>query len=151
MNLKLLVGSGESIGLFTLPALAVGVLLNVVFPSAFSVGGPSPALFLVSAVVLACGIVNWLWSVLLILTKVPRHQLITQGPYALVRHPLYTGMAFLVLPWLGFLLNSWLGVVIGGVLYAGSRRFSPREERDLARTFGAAWDAYCQNVKFPWL
>jgi protein-S-isoprenylcysteine O-methyltransferase Ste14 len=33
-----------------------------------------------------------------------------------VKHPLYTGVAFLVLPWLGFLFNSWLGAAIGVIL-----------------------------------
>jgi protein-S-isoprenylcysteine O-methyltransferase Ste14 len=29
--------------------------------------------------------------------------------------------------------------------------FSPAEERDLAETFGAAWDEYEKSVKVPWL
>jgi protein-S-isoprenylcysteine O-methyltransferase Ste14 len=46
-------------------------------------------------------------------------------------------------------LNTWLGVAIGGVLYLGSRRFTPAEEAALSATFGAEWDEYCQRVKFP--
>ena len=87
----------------------------------------------------------------LILTKVPKNELITSGPYALVKHPLYTGVALLVLPWIGFLLNTWLGVVIGLVLYTGSRLFAPKEEAALSKAFGAAWDEYCSKVKIPWL
>jgi Isoprenylcysteine carboxyl methyltransferase (ICMT) family. len=44
------------------------------------------------------GVTIWIWSVVLILTKVPRGELITSGPYALVKHPIYTGVALLVLP-----------------------------------------------------
>jgi protein-S-isoprenylcysteine O-methyltransferase Ste14 len=77
--------------------------------------------------------------------------LITRGPYALVKHPLYTGVALLVLPWGGFLLNTWLGAVLGVVVYCGSRMFSPSEESELARTFGPAWDDYRRNVRIPWL
>jgi protein-S-isoprenylcysteine O-methyltransferase Ste14 len=47
------------------------------------------------------------------LRKVPRRELITNGPYAIVKHPLYTGVALLVLPWIGFISNTWLGAVIG--------------------------------------
>jgi protein-S-isoprenylcysteine O-methyltransferase Ste14 len=89
--------------------------------------------------------------VVLILTKVPRGELITNGPYALVKHPLFTSVALLVLPWLGFLLNTWLGALIGIVLYIGSRISAPAEEASLSETFGAQWDAYCSAVKMPWL
>jgi protein-S-isoprenylcysteine O-methyltransferase Ste14 len=151
MKLAALVGSGDKIGLFVLPFLLVGLLLNIAVPSLFSVGGPSEALRVISILVLVVGVVVWLWTVVLILTRVPRRRLITVGPYAVVRHPLYVGVAFLVLPWLGFLLDSWLGVVLGGVLYIASRRFAPEEELELARSFGSAWDEYRQAVKVPWL
>jgi protein-S-isoprenylcysteine O-methyltransferase Ste14 len=97
------------------------------------------------------GVIVWIWSVVLILTKVPQKELITDGPYSLVKHPLYTGVALLVLPWIGFLLDTWLGVVIGIVLYTGSRLFSPEEEAVLSKTFGTTWDEYCDKVKIPWL
>jgi protein-S-isoprenylcysteine O-methyltransferase Ste14 len=151
MRLRALVGSGEKIGLITAPFLVIGLILNLAFPSSFGVGGPSDALRAISIVVLIPGVAIWAWSVVLILTKVPRHELITTGPYALVKHPLYTGVALLVLPWVGFLLDTWLGVVIGGVLYVGSRMFSPEEEETLSKTFGPAWDRYNDTVKMPWL
>ncbi len=151
MKVKELVGSGDRIGLRTMPFLAVGVVLNVLFPSVFGVGGPPAWLKAISIVVLVPGIVVWAWSVILILAKVPKKELITTGPYALVKHPLYTGVAFLALPWAGFLLDTWLGVAIGIVLYIGARLFSPKEEKALARTFGAAWDEYGRQVRIPWL
>ncbi len=150
-TLKDLVGSGEKIGLLMLPFLVIGTILNVVVPSLFSVGGPGDILKMISVIALVPGVVIWLWSVGLILTQVPRKKLITSGPYALVKHPLYTGVALLVLPWVGFLLNTWLGAVLGVVLYIGCRRFAPDEEAALSQTFGAAWDAYCAAVKIPWL
>lgn len=150
-GLKRLVGSGDKIGLLLLPFLIVGLLLNVLFPSLFSVGGPPLGLKVAAILLLIPGITIWIWSVVLILRKVPRNELITRGPYALVKHPLYTGVALLVLPSIGVLLNSWLGALLGVVLYVGSRMFSPEEERAMSRTFGAAWDAYCKAVKIPWL
>lgn len=150
-KLATLVGSGHKIVLFTLPFLALGLGLNIARPSWFGVGGPAPALWLGSIVTLGAGLLIWIWSVVLIVTRVPRGELITHGPYALVKHPLYTGVALLVLPSVGFLLDSWLGAVIGLVMYIGSRQFSPEEERALSRNFGAAWDDYCEKVKIPWL
>jgi protein-S-isoprenylcysteine O-methyltransferase Ste14 len=151
MKLKVLVGSGDKIGLLVLPFLVIGVVLNILYPSVFSVGGPPLLLTVISSVILAPGITIWIWSVILILTKVPQKELITNGPFSLVKHPLYTGVALLVLPWIGFLFNTWLGVLIGVVLYAGSRMFSPGEEKELAKTFRVKWDEYCNKVKISWL
>jgi protein-S-isoprenylcysteine O-methyltransferase Ste14 len=146
-----LVGSGDRIGLFTLPFIVVGLALNILFPSVFEVGGPPDALRALSIVVLIPGVVIWVWSVVLILAKVPQGELIITGPYGLVRHPLYTGVSFLVLPWVGFLLNTWLGAALGVVLYIASRRYAPEEEAALAATFGEDWDLYRRSVKLPWL
>jgi protein-S-isoprenylcysteine O-methyltransferase Ste14 len=151
MKLKTLVGSGDKIGLLVLPFIVVGSALNLAFPSGFGVGGPSRTLKVISWILLIPGLAIWAWSVALILIKVPRHELITSGPYALVKHPLYTGVALLVLPGIGFLLNTWLGALIGFVLYIGSRLYSPREEAALAEAFGVRWDEYDRRVKLPWL
>jgi protein-S-isoprenylcysteine O-methyltransferase Ste14 len=150
-GLRRLVGAGDRIGLVALPFLVVGVILNLAAPSLFAVGGPTAALRLLSIVLLIPGLVTWGWSVVLILTKVPRGELITSGPYALVKHPLYTGVALLVLPWAGVLLDTWLGALLGAVVYLSSRVFSPAEEAELAQTFGPAWDDYLRKVRFPWL
>ncbi len=151
VTLKDLMGSGDKIMLLTAPFLIIGLILNILFPSLFSVGGPSTVVKVISIIVLIPGVILWLSSVVLILTKVPQGKLITSGPYALVKHPLYTSVALLVLPWVGLLLNSWLGILVGAVLYISSRRFSPAEEVGLSKTFGARWDEYCRKVLFPWL
>jgi protein-S-isoprenylcysteine O-methyltransferase Ste14 len=150
-SLRVLVGAGNKIGLATLPFLVVGLALNVADPAAFSVGGPPAWLRSLSIVVLIPGIVLWIWSVVLILTKVPRAELIATGPFALVKHPLYSFVPLLVLPWVGFLLDSWLGAVLGVVMYVASRRYAPLEEAELAETFGTRWDDYCGELWIPWL
>lgn len=150
-RLKVLIGSGDKIGLFILPFLLAGLVLNIGFPSAFGVGGPPAVLAVVSVVVLIPGLTIWAWSVALILRQVPLGKLITNGPYALVKHPLYTGVALLVLPWVGFLCNTWLGAAIGVILYIGSRIFARAEEAELSERFGVVWDEYCSTVKMRWL
>jgi protein-S-isoprenylcysteine O-methyltransferase Ste14 len=105
----------------------------------------------ISVAILIPGITIWIWSVVLILIKVPKNELITNGPYSFVKHPLYTGVALFVLPWVGFLFNTWLGVLVGLMLYIGSRIFSPEEEDVLSKTFGATWDEYSNRVKIHWL
>jgi protein-S-isoprenylcysteine O-methyltransferase Ste14 len=60
-------------------------------------------------------------------------------------------VSLLVLPAIGFLLNTWLGAAIGLVMYLASRRYAPEEERQLASRFGDAWDAYRTSVALPWV
>ena len=151
MKLRELVGSGDRIMLFVLPFLIIGLGLNILYPQWFAVGGPPSWLRIISILLLVPGVVIWLWSVYLILTRVPKNQPITDGPFALMKHPLYTAVALLVLPWLGFLLNSWLGPLLGAALYLASRLFAPEEEKALSKTFGANWEAYRTRVLMPWL
>jgi protein-S-isoprenylcysteine O-methyltransferase Ste14 len=151
MKLKILIGSGRKIGLLTLPFLIPGLIMNIVFPSYFRIGGPSTVLQIVSVIILISGVTNWIWSVFLILTKIPRGELITKGPYSIVKHPLYSGVALLVLPWIGILCNTWLGILIGIIVYIGSRLYSPEEEKFLSKKFGIVWDDYCKRVKLPWI
>ncbi|MBO0683635.1 MAG: hypothetical protein J2P45_10800, partial [Candidatus Dormibacteraeota bacterium] len=66
--LKQLVGSGDKIALFTLPFAVVGLILNILYPAVFSVGGPPFALLVISVVALVPGVIIWAWSVALILT-----------------------------------------------------------------------------------
>lgn len=150
-SVKMLVGSGDRIAQLIVPPAAVGVALNLVFPALFQVGGPPLPLRVVSWVLLVAGVVVWGWSVVLILTRVPRGELITTGPYAVVRHPLYTGVSLLVLPWLGLVLNTWLGVAIGLAMYLVARRCARAEESALAVRFGPAWERYRSSVAMPWL
>jgi protein-S-isoprenylcysteine O-methyltransferase Ste14 len=150
-SLRSLIGSGDRIALFTLPFVLVALALWAFDPSRVAVDGSSPAVRAIALVALAVGVVGWAWSAVLILTLVPKGELITTGPFAVVKHPLYTSVGLLVLPAAGILLGTWLGVVIGVALYVGARLFAPAEERELRTTFGARWEAYEQRVVLPWL
>ena len=151
LGVRALIGSGDRIALVVLPVLVVGVVLDVLFPAVFGVGGPPRWLQVASAVVLTAGVLAWGWSVVLLLTRARAGDLITTGPYRLVAHPLYTSVALLVLPWVGFLLDTWLGALVGAAMYLAARLFAPAEERELAGRFGAQWDAYSRRVRIPWL
>ncbi len=74
------------------------------------------------------------------------HQLITSGPYAFVRHPIYTG---LLLAFIGsaVALGQWRGllavVLVFGVLWYKLRL----EETWLRLQFGDSYDSYCRRVR----
>lgn len=148
--LKLLTGSGDKIGPFVLPFLLLGCILNFIFPSLFTL--PKYHLFnSFGLILLILGLIVCLWSQILILIKVPKKQLITTGPYVLVKHPLYTGASFLVLPALGLILNNWLGLVFGIILYIATRIYRPEEEKRMKKEFGEKYEKYSKGVLLPWL
>ena len=150
-DVKRLVGSGDRIVLFALPFIIGGFAIQIANPTLLSVDMTSGPVRAVAILVLAIGVLIWAWSVALILSRVPKGELITTGPYAIVKHPLYTSVGLLVLPALGVLLGTWLGALIGAAVYVGSRLFAPAEEAQLSTTFGTEWDAYTLSVKLPWL
>lgn len=72
------------------------------------------------------------------------HQLITRGPYALVRHPIYLGI---ILTGAGGLLlyQTWTFglIVLTGLIVI---RRAQREEAVLAAEFGEQWREYCRRT-----
>jgi protein-S-isoprenylcysteine O-methyltransferase Ste14 len=88
---------------------------------------------------------------ILIFIKVPKKQLITKGPYVLVKHPLYTGASLLVLPGLGIILDNWLVLLFGLILYIATRIYRPEEEKKMKKEFGGKYVKYSNGVLLPWL
>jgi protein-S-isoprenylcysteine O-methyltransferase Ste14 len=105
MKLRALVGAGDRIAVLTLPFAVAGIAANVVWPSVFHMGLERPGL-VAGIVLLAVGVPLWLTSVAQILVQVPKGKLIARGPFALVRHPLYTSVALLVIPGCGLVLDT---------------------------------------------
>lgn len=82
------------------------------------------------------------------------HELVTRGPYRVLRHPSYSGALLAVLG-MGALFGSLPGllVLLGGFAGALARRIAV-EERALAQNFGERWTAHCARtwrlVPFVW-
>lgn len=72
------------------------------------------------------------------------HQLVTSGPFAIVRHPMYTGI---FLAALGSLLiySTWTTLLFAFFAPLISVR-ARREEYALAIEFGEQWKEYCKRV-----
>ena len=74
------------------------------------------------------------------------HQLITEGPYRLVRNPIYTGMFGMLLA-TGLAVSHWVGLLIAIAVYAVGTVIRVRSEEKLLRgAFGAEFDAYARRV-----
>jgi protein-S-isoprenylcysteine O-methyltransferase Ste14 len=76
----------------------------------------------------------------------PDHTLIRHGPYAYLRHPIYTAMFGMLLA-TGVSMSSWLGIAAGTALFvAGTTIRVHFEEKLLRQRFGVAYEEYAANV-----
>ena len=80
----------------------------------------------------------------------PSSALVTSGPYAWTRNPMYVGMTLIYLG-LSLLVNTiWALLVLPGVLGAVHLWIIPREERHLSGKFGDVYESYRARVR-RWL
>ena len=88
------------------------------------------------------------WSLTARITE--GHQLVTSGPYSLVRNPIYTGMWALQLGTCMAFSTWWLGykmlAITAAIYYIGTTLRVSREERLLREEFGSTFDDYARRV-----
>ena len=74
------------------------------------------------------------------------HKLVTEGPYRLVRNPIYTGMFGMLLA-TGLAVSHWVGLLIAIGVYGVGTIIRVRSEEKLLRcAFGAEFDSYARRV-----
>ncbi len=85
---------------------------------------------------------NWSRSV----TVKQDHELITSGPYAFVRHPIYTG---LLTAFAGSALarGQWGGVLAVVLVFVGLWQKLTLEEKWMREQFGRVYERYCEQTK----
>jgi protein-S-isoprenylcysteine O-methyltransferase Ste14 len=80
------------------------------------------------------------------------HALITQGPYRIVRHPIYSGM-FMMMIATGLVVGTWIALLAGSVVFLLGTLWRVRlEEKLLIETFGSQYLEYKRKVPafIPW-
>ncbi len=127
------------------PAFGRGVLGQRWIP-----GGPQQQAL--GTVLTVAGIFVAIWARLCIgtnwsgvVTIKENHQLIRTGPYAWVRHPIYSGL-ILAMAGTAILTRRIAGVLAVLMLATAFFFKSKIEEQFMRRTFGPEYDAYCQRT-----
>lgn len=77
----------------------------------------------------------------------PDHDLVTWGPFATIRHPIYTGLFALLLA-MALAFGHWRGLLLGFPLFAYGTWIRVQEEERLLRAhFGLHYESYAARVK----
>jgi len=112
----------------------------------------TPGLALVAAVVTAAGLSIALWARAVLggnwsgwVVLKEQHELIDRGPYAFVRHPIYTGVLLMVIGTMTF-WGTRDGVILFAIMVAGLIVKAQREERLLTTHF-PEYPRYCARVR----
>jgi protein-S-isoprenylcysteine O-methyltransferase Ste14 len=143
-------GSMRRIPVNGVTALAVILLVRVFRGGSLAVH--SSVLAAIGAVVFASGIALAVWARVHLgrnwgmpMTQKAEPELVTSGPYRLVRHPIYSG---LLLALLGTaLVNNLIGLLLVALLGGYFYYCASVEERNLTATFPTAYPAYRSSAK----
>ena len=95
---------------------------------------------------LAFGVGFWMATLLRFLPRWTRGELITSGPYALCRHPLYALVPFFILPALGLITENRAYFLVALISVPLALRAGLREEPELLRLYGDGWTAYANRT-----
>jgi protein-S-isoprenylcysteine O-methyltransferase Ste14 len=143
-------GARRRIPLNGLTALAVVLLLRFFHGGALAVH--SPVLGVIGALICVLGIAVAVWARVdlgrnwgMPMTQKSEPELVTSGPYRLVRHPIYSGLLVAVVG--TALVTNLLGLLIAALLTAYFYYCAMIEERNLDTIFPAAYPAYRSRTK----
>jgi protein-S-isoprenylcysteine O-methyltransferase Ste14 len=125
---------------FLPPVAALSGIAGIVF-AIFTVGIAAASGWLIQASVTTLG-KQWAMRARL----VEDHKLITVGPYAYIRNPIYTGMLGMLIA-TGLATEHWIALLIAIVVFGAGLVIRVRVEEKLLRDqFGTEFDEYAKRV-----
>lgn len=129
-----------------LAALGIGLALH----KALSLGLPAPTLMkrVVGPVIASLGTLLTIWAVIAVrdVDVTSPARVVTRGPYALSRHPMYVGWTMVYLGAALMVGSRWLLILLPPAL-AYTHRTVLREERCLESRFGREYRQYRERVR----
>jgi protein-S-isoprenylcysteine O-methyltransferase Ste14 len=97
-------------------------------------------------ILLIAGISFWIYSAIYFLRFFKPGTLITSGPFALCRNPIYSSIIIFIIPSLGLIFHSGLTFTIAIVLYLGFSLSIHGETNILRKIFGEEYERYENTV-----
>jgi len=153
--------SGEPMAHRFLTALVLGIGAFLIFARASHLGPldgrfvpDRPEIRTVALIMVIAGLgisvcarrhIGQFWSARVTLKK--GHQLIQSGPYAQVRHPIYSGIALAMIGTALF-VGEWRALQGAAIFIVGHWQKARREEALLESKFGPAYEEYRKTYRF---
>jgi len=141
-----IIGQGGKIIIFLLPFLIGAILIQTYYPRVAAI--PASLRFIQPAgyFLLLLGILMWGVAVIQLLTGFSKGKLVTTGAYGVVRNPIYSSVTFFILPAISLMTLTWIYFVPAVSLYLGVMIFIGKEEQQLRKAFGKAYEDYMSRV-----
>jgi protein-S-isoprenylcysteine O-methyltransferase Ste14 len=142
-----LFGCGPKLALLCLPYIILSLVVMYLHPEFFDLKFLDNIYTRFSGYVwLAIGIVFWIYSAVFFLKYFKPGQLLTKGPFALCRNPIYSSIIVFIIPSLALIFHSGLTFSISLVLYIGFKISIHGETNILRRIFADEYDKYEKSV-----
>jgi protein-S-isoprenylcysteine O-methyltransferase Ste14 len=145
-------GIGPRLALMNLPYVILSLAVMYKYPGFADLKFIDvPLIKVLGFIWMGLGIIYWISSAIYFLNHFKAGKLITTGPFALCRNPIYSSLIVFVIPALSVIFHSGLILSIALVLYIGFRISIHGETNLLSRLFGEEYYKYEKSVNeiFP--
>jgi protein-S-isoprenylcysteine O-methyltransferase Ste14 len=142
-----LFGCGPKLALICMPYVILSLIVMYRYPEFFNLRFLDfPFVKVLGFVWLVLGILFWVYSAIFFLKYFKPGKLITQGPFAFCRNPIYSSIIVFIIPSLALIFHSGLILSIALVLYLGFEISIHGETNVLRRIFGEEYEKYEKSV-----
>jgi len=141
-----IIGQGGKIILFVLPSLIAAIWVQTYLPQIAALPASIRFIKPVGYILLLLGLILWGTAVVQLMMGFSKGQLVTTGAYGVVRNPIYSSVTFFVLPAVALLTLTWVYFAPSVFLYVGVMIFIVKEEEQLTKVFGKAYQDYIARV-----
>jgi len=140
-------GIGPRLALICLPYVVLSLIVMRRYPGFSDLGFLDfPCAKIFGFVWLGAGMIFWISSAIFFARHFKAGKLMTQGPFALCRNPIYSSIIVFIIPSLALIFHSGLLLSISLVLYIGFKISIHGETNMLRRTFGEEYASYEKSV-----
>ena len=142
-----LFGCGPKLALLCLPYVILSLIVMYKYPEFFDLRFLDFSFAKILGFIwLALGVIYWMYSAFYFLKYFKPGSLITQGPFALCRNPIYSSIIVFIIPSLALIFHSGLIFSIALVLYIGFKISIHGETNILKKIFGEEYEMYEKSV-----
>ena len=142
-----LFGCGPRLALLCLPYIILSLTIMIRYPEFLDLRFLDLTLLKVIGVIwLGMGLIFWGYSAVYFIKYFKPGTLLTKGPFAICRNPIYSSIIVFIIPALGIIFHSGLTLSIALVLYIGFKISIHGETSVLRKIFGEEYDKYVKSV-----